>query len=84
MSDYVPYDLLFFALLPVFLDDDPIPYHDSVLTGSLRYQEIMKSRNPHCFLDECRMDKPSFIRLLRKLVFEAGLDNSLHLSAGEK
>ena len=70
------------AFLPpssVFLDNEPLPYHDSTLTGSLRYKKIMQSRNPHRFLDEYRMNKPTFKRLLRKLMFQGGLEN---LSAG--
>ena len=85
MSEYIPFQEPVFALLPMLLDDDdPIPYHNSILTGSLRYAEIMNTRNQHRFHDECRMDKPTFRRLLRKLKSEAGLKDSLHISAGEK
>ena len=87
MSDYVPVKVqnLLFALLPILLDEEePIPYHNSILTGSLRYQELIETRNPHKFRDECRMDKPTFLRLLNKLKTEGGLEDSKHLCAGEK
>lgn len=82
MSDL--YNKLVFALLPILLDEEPIPYHDSMLTTKLRYEELMNTRNDNRFRDECRMDRNSFLRLLSKLQTEAGLADSTHICAGVK
>ena len=84
MSDYIPFQLLYFAILPVLLDEEAIPYHTSVLTGSLRYEELLNHRNPIYFRDEVRMDKNTFLLLLDKLKSDAGLTDSVHVSAGVK
>jgi hypothetical protein len=60
MSDYIPVDILnvFLALLTVLVgdDEDPIPYHDSILTGALCQENLNR------FHDVCRMDKRTFLK----------------------
>ena len=41
---------LILSILPILLDDDePIPYHDSHLTGQEYLDEIMGTENPSRF-----------------------------------
>ena len=85
MSDYIPFRELVFVLLPIFLDDDePLPYHDSILTGQLRYEELISSRNENRFRDEIRMDRTTYLRLLSLLKTKADLKDSKHITAGVK
>ena len=84
MSDYIPLDEIMYALLPILLGEDPVPYHDSILTGKLRYEELLATRNNHRFMDEVRMNKETFESLLSKLTTQDDLKDSLHIGAGEK
>ena len=45
------------ALLPILLEDEPIPQHNSILTGALYYDEIFNSENEKRFYEVARMDK---------------------------
>jgi hypothetical protein len=56
------------AVLPIILEDEGLPYHDSILTGKLRVEELMTTRNSHRFMDNCRMDKRTFNLLLNFLI----------------
>jgi hypothetical protein len=71
-------------LLPVLLEDEPVPEHDSILTGQLRYEEIMRSRNENRFRNNCRMDRNTFTRLVDFLKQHGNLKDSEKVSAGEK
>ena len=88
MSDYIPFRELVFVLLPIFLDDEiddePLPYHDSILIGQLRYEELISSRNENRFRDEIRMDRTTYLRLLSLLKTKADLKDSKHITAGVK
>jgi hypothetical protein len=76
------------AILPMILedwnDDDPIPYHDSILSGQRRYDEIMNSENDHRFLDECRMSKHVFLLFVDFMRERGLLSDSVHICAGQK
>jgi hypothetical protein len=52
------------AIFPILLGlpRDPEPYHDSALTGQMRYDELMNSPNEHRLSDETRMSKDCFIK----------------------
>ena len=67
--------------------EDPVVQHDSVLTGNLYYLGVLRSPNVHRFHDVTRMDKPTFLSLLKILKDLGGLTNSdrtVFISAGEK
>ena len=73
------------AIIPlVFEDNDPQPYHDSELTGQMRYDEMMSTDNSHLFLDFTRVSKDVFILLLAFLKDRGGLNDSGHICAGQK
>ena len=46
--------------------------HNSILTGNLRYWEVVSHENPQYFFNQCGMTKPVFLLLLRKLTSEMG------------
>jgi hypothetical protein len=75
------------AVIPLLLSsllDDPQPYHDSALTGQMRYDELMNSDNPNLFLDVTRMSKECFILLLDFMRTRGSLMDSNHICAGQK
>ena len=89
MSDYIPVDCvnLICALAPKLLDldqEDPIPYHNSVLTGQMRFEEVMNTQNPKRFSDCCRMDKRTFTLMLYFLIDHAELVGSENICAGQR
>ena len=68
---------LILPILPILLDDDePIPHHDSDLTGQQYVKEIMSTENPSRFIDIARMDKPTFDRLVSFLRGLEGLEDT--------
>jgi hypothetical protein len=73
------------AIFPLLFGDlqDPEPYHDSNLTGQMRYDELMNSTNEHRFLDETRMTKDVFI-LFVDFMRGRGLSDSTSICAGQK
>jgi hypothetical protein len=89
MSDYIPVDCvnLICALAPILLDldqEDPIPYHNSVLTGQMRFEEVMNTQNPKRFSDCCRMDKRTFTLMLYFLIDHGELVGSENICAGQR
>jgi hypothetical protein len=66
-----------------FVDEGPVPQHDSILTGQLYYAELLATRNTNRFINVARMDKPTFLSLLDLLTTQGGLENSMFLTAGE-
>ena len=62
----------------------PIPQHNSVLTGDLYFREIMATVSVNRFLQVARMDKDTFNSLKRLLVDVGGLQNSMYICAGQK
>lgn len=74
------------ASIPLIFEDtnDPLPYHDSALTGQMRYDEIMSTENSHRFLDETRLTKDVFILLVAFMKDRGALTNSAHICAGQK
>lgn len=52
------------SVLPFVLkDDERIPQHNSALTGSMYYREVMKSPSFNRFSNVVGMDKETFILL---------------------
>jgi hypothetical protein len=72
------------ALLPILLEDEPIPQHNSILTGALYYDEIFNSENEKRFYEVARMDKPTFMRLISFLESKGGLRGTRNLCKGER
>ena len=72
------------ACAPLFLKQEPVPQHTSILTGSLYYKELMATNSVARFRTVARMDKETFIRLLLLLRNEGGLQSSKKMEAGEK
>ena len=62
----------------------PIPQHNSILTGDLYYKELMNSVNVNRFLQVARMDKETFIMLKDILTGAGELKNSIYICAGQK
>lgn len=62
----------------------PVPQHNSVLTGDLYYKEIMATVNANRYLQVARMDKETFILLKDLLMVVGGLQNSMYICAGQK
>ena len=62
----------------------PIPQHNSVLTGDLYFREIMATVSVNRFLQVAGMDKDTFNSLKRLLVDVGGLQNSMYICAGQK
>ena len=58
--------------------------HNSILTGKLKYKEIIRHENEALFFNHCGMKKPVFKLLLKKLRSLGGLIDSRLLGAGEK
>jgi hypothetical protein len=67
----------------VSLCKDPVPQHDSVLTGQLYYEELMATRSAARFLHAARMDRETFLSLLA-LLESKGLKDGRKLCTGEK
>jgi hypothetical protein len=87
MDEFVIILDLLVAILPMLLADDaeePEPYHDSILKGQMRFDELMNSSNPHRFLDECRMSKRVFLLFVEFMKDRGQLRDSTHICAGQK
>ena len=69
---------------PLFLFNEAVPQHDSILTGELYYNELISTLNEARFLNAARMDKPTFFRLLSYLKTTGMLKDSLSICAGQK
>jgi hypothetical protein len=76
-------DLIVLAVLPILLPE-PVPQHNSILTGSMYYAELLETKNEARFRSVVRMDLETFERLLRFLQEKAGLDNSKFIEDGQK
>ena len=62
----------------------PVPQHNSILTGDLYYLDIMTTVNVNRFLQVSRMDKETF-NLLKELLTNVGrLQDSMYICAGQK
>ena len=62
----------------------PVPQHNSILTGDLYYREIMATVNVNRFLQVSRMDKETFNLLKELLTNVGGLQDSMYICAGQK
>ena len=60
----------------------PVPQHNSVLTGDLYYREIMATVNVNRFLQVAKMDKETFNLLKELLMNVGGLQDSMYICAG--
>jgi hypothetical protein len=79
-------DLNVLVLAAVALADhggqpQPIPQHNSMLTGALYYEEIMATVDENRFLHVARMDKATFILLKDLLMGIRGLLDFLYICA---
>ena len=63
---------------------DKLPYHNSILSGALRYREIMNYGNDRFFYDCVGMSKDHFVELVEILHIHGGLRNGRFISASEK
>ena len=68
----------------MLIDDDPITQHNSVLTGKMKYHELITSENVALFSTACHMPRHCFLRLLDKLKSESILRDGKKVCAGEK
>jgi hypothetical protein len=64
--------------------DGPVPQHDSILTGQIHYNELMRTRNTHRFRNVATMDKPTFLLLVDLLTNQSNLRSSMFMSSGGK
>lgn len=48
--------VLLCAILPFIVKDDPVPCHNSILSGNLYYQELMNTNSEPRFRNANRMD----------------------------
>lgn len=72
------------SLLELFIPvTEPIPQHDSAMTGKLYYKELMETRNKNRFLNCVRMNRETFLILLNMLQKEGGLIDGRKICAGE-
>jgi len=72
------------VILPLLLFREPIPEHNSIFTGQMRYHELIESDHDGRFRNAARMDKQTFVNLISFLKDAAGLEDSRNLCAGEK
>ena len=70
-------------ILDRLLRKEPEPIHNSIRTGAIYYHEIINHNSSTRFKQITRMTKPVFLRLLRLLEEEGGLE-STQLCSGEK
>jgi hypothetical protein len=87
-QDKLDLPVLAAILLPFLLNkEEPVPQHDSILTGHLYYEELMRTRNVNRFRNCVRMDKETFLQLLQMLVEHGGLvesNRTKKITVGEK
>ena len=62
----------------------PVPQHNSVLTGQIYLQELLLTESTARFKNVTRMDRPTFQSLLLLLETHGGFGDSKYISAGEK
>jgi hypothetical protein len=63
--------------------NDPVPHHNSALTGNMYYEETMNTDSVPYFLEVTRMDKETFLKF-ENLLRRGGLTNSITFCTGEK
>ena len=68
--------------VPLLLSEEPVPQHDSALTGALYYEELMNTNSESRFRNTARMDKPTFLRLLNLIRDEGNLQPSKFICIG--
>ena len=71
-------------LLLLIIPNDPIPIHNSVLTGSAYYHELCNMQNMSGFRALVRMDKQTFDRLIHFLATRELLHASRNICCGQK
>lgn len=72
------------SVLSLILVKEPIPQHDSLLTGQRYYKEVMKSPSFNRFMNVARMEKETFVKLKRMLKVTGNLRKSLSINVGQK
>lgn len=72
------------SVLPLILVEEPIPQHDSLLTGQRYYKEVMKSPSFNRFMNVARMEKETFVKLKRMLKVNGNLRKSMSINVGQK
>ena len=75
-------DIIVFAAEVVH--EDPIPEHNSILTGQLFVQELMDSNNLARFRLYARMDKHNFITLVNFMKIQCHLQDSRYINVEQK
>ena len=62
------------ACVEIFdLEKEPVPQHDSLLSGHLYYEELMRTGSSARFLNCVRMQRETFLNLVNLLINEGGL-----------
>ena len=64
----------------VLLPSPRIPYHDSVYTAEIHYDELMNTRSYPRFRDTARMDRETFLLFLHVLKDQCGLTDGDEIS----
>jgi hypothetical protein len=76
---------VFLACVEIFdLGKEPVPQHDSLLSGHLYYEELMRTGSSARFLNCVRMQRETFLNLVNLLINEGGLRDGKKICAGEK
>ena len=76
--------VIFAALAAALVKDDPIPQHTSMLTGAMKYAELLANPNEKEFHVATHMPRHIFLSFLQRLTNDGGLKNGRLLCAGEK
>lgn len=72
------------SVLPLILVEEPIPQHNSLLTGRMYYNEVMNSPSYRRFMNVARMDKDTFLLLKKMLKQNGDLKKSMSINVGQK
>jgi hypothetical protein len=75
---------LFALVIPAILHNDPTPRCTSILSGNQRFHEMIEHDNVAAFRSQARMNKPTFISLIKHMKDKAGMVDSRWISVGEK
>ena len=71
-------------LMGEYINNQPLPQHNSVLTGNAYFEELMVTDNAARFMNVLRMERDTFELLVAELVTNGNLVPSMHIKVGEK